>query len=238
MIHLAETTGIGSIEGFLTPEEIHTLTTAMTEHITTGTRLRHGTGRTDTIHEIPGHTPAQAMAVYEPAGRIEIPRLPEAAELVLQNAFDRALPQLARIMPSITACRPWTYIEYGPGQHITPHLDGIAPDPNAWPRQIAGISIVIQPARAGGEFYVETTASPHLWHHQAHDAPGYHPGMWLARDGADNSAPWFTDMPRTRWSVNPAPGTALLYGSQLTHATAPVREGTAAKFISWLIQEG
>jgi hypothetical protein len=35
--------------------------------------------------------------------------------------------------------------------------------------------------------------------------------------------------------VTPAPGTALLYGSQLIHGTEPVTCGRVAKFISWLI---
>jgi hypothetical protein len=35
-------------------------------------------------------------------------------------------------------------------------------------------------------------------------------GMWLAYDGANHSADWHATMPRTRWSLTPAPGTALL----------------------------
>jgi hypothetical protein len=141
-------------------------------------------------------------------------------------------------MPSITACRRWTYVEYGPGQHITPHLDGIAPDPLTWPRQIAGISIVISPPVDGGAFFVESASDSRLWDRQCPDAAaGYAPGSWLAHDGADYSTAWFRDMPRTRWSVTPAVGTALLYGSQLTHGTEPVRQGRSRKFISWLIAE-
>ena len=45
------------------------------------------------------------------------------------------MPAIRRAMPAITTCRPWTYVEYRPGQYITPHVDGIAPDPYAWPRQ-------------------------------------------------------------------------------------------------------
>ncbi|WP_424921996.1 hypothetical protein [Streptomyces sp. wa1] len=44
-------------------------------------------------------------------------------------------------------------------------------------------------------------------------------------------------MPRTRWNVRSALGTALLYGSQLAHGTEPVISGRVAKFISWLIAE-
>ncbi|MFE1522182.1 hypothetical protein ACFW9I_36280 [[Kitasatospora] papulosa] len=63
------------------------------------------------------------MAVYEPAGRVEMPKIPTEAEEPLQAAFDRARPALSRVIPSITTCRPWTYVEYGPDQYITSHLD-------------------------------------------------------------------------------------------------------------------
>jgi hypothetical protein len=238
MIHIAETVGVGSIENFADAAELDQLAALMAKHLAHQGAIPdpYGSDRSASIHEIPGHTPAQAMAVYEPRGRIEITDIPEPAEQLLQRAFDRTRPALARLMPSITTCRPWTYVEYGPGQHITSHLDGIAPDPYAWPRQIAGISVVVAPADHGGGFYVETTASDSLWHLRADQAQehGYAEGMWLANDGADNSSAWFQQMPRTRWTVNPAAGTALLYGSQLAHGTEPVTGGRSAKFISWL----
>ncbi|MEV1011764.1 hypothetical protein [Streptomyces sp. NPDC049881] len=240
MIHIAETVTVGSIEGFLDTEEQARLAAVMNDFLTKEDRTRFGTQRATSIHEMPGHSHEQAMAVYEPAGRVEVPEIPKEAEQLLQHAFDRARPALSRVMPSISACRPWTYVEYGPGQHITGHLDGIAPDPLAWPRQIAGISVVIHEPEAGGAFYVESTSSDRLWStcldHNA-QAHGYADGMWLAHDGADHSADWYAAMPRTRWSVSPAPGTALLYGSQLTHGTEPVTRGRVAKFISWLIAE-
>jgi hypothetical protein len=239
VIHIAETVTMGSVEGFLDVEERTRLATVMNDFLTDDERARFGEERTTSIHEIPGHSHERAMAVYEPAGRVEIPKIPDEAEQLLQRAFDRARPALSRVMPSITACRPWTYVEYGSGQHITGHLDGIAPDPLAWPRQIAGISVVICPAEAGGAFYVESSSSDRLWSTRLDDGTedGYADGMWLAHDGADHSADWFAQMPRTRWSVSPAPGTALLYGSQLTHGTEPVLRGRVAKFISWLIAE-
>ncbi|MFE0376180.1 hypothetical protein ACFW1M_11440 [Streptomyces inhibens] len=239
MIHIAETVAVGSIEGFLGSEEQTRLAAAMNNFLSTEARVRFGDERTTSIHEIPGHSHEQAMTVYEPAGRVEIPQIPTEAEQVLQHAFDRARPALSRVMPSITACRPWTYVEYGPGQHITGHLDGIAPDPLAWPRQIAGISVVLSEAEAGGAFYVESSSSDRLWDTRLCQAVdhGYADGMWLAHDGADHSADWFRQMPSTRWSVSSAPGTALLYGSQLTHGTDPVARGRVAKFISWLIAE-
>jgi hypothetical protein len=238
LIHIAETVTVGSVEGFLGDDDRARLATVMNAFLTDQDSARFGTGRTTSIHEIPGHSHEQAMAVYEPAGRVEVPQIPAEAEKLLQDAFDRARPALARVMPSITTCRPWTYVEYGPGQHITGHLDGIAPDPLAWPRQIAGISVVISEAASGGAFYVESSSSDRLWNARLDGAAaGYADGMWLAHDGADHSADWYATMPRTRWSVTPAPGTALLYGSQLTHGTEPVASGRIAKFISWLIAD-
>ncbi|MFD6347785.1 hypothetical protein ACFWF9_24110 [Streptomyces roseolus] len=239
MIHIAETVTSGSVEGFVTSDERDQLATVMRAFLTEERRGRFGEQRTSSIHEIPGRTPEQAMAVYEPAGRVEVPQIPERAERMLQAAFDRARPALSRVMPSITTCRPWTYVEYGPGQRITPHLDGIAPDPLAWPRQIAGISVAIEEAAVGGTFYVETSSDSRLWHTRLDHASrsGYAHGMWIAHDGADHSADWFARMPRTRWHVSPAPGTALFYGSQLAHGTEPVLQGRCAKFISWLTVE-
>ena len=234
MIHVSETLTVSSVEGFLTPEEVSALTTLMDTALAEGDRQQFDAERTATRHAIPGHTAQQAMAIFEPAGRLEIHQPPQPAAEILATATLRAIPALRRAMPSLTACRDWMYVEYGPGQHITPHVDGIAPDPGAWPRQLAGISVILQHASAGGEFFVETTSSPALW--TAIPTPaGYHHPMPLAHEGADHSSPWFRTMPRTRWNVTPEPGTALLYGSQLTHGTEPVQAGRERKFISWLI---
>jgi len=242
-ISLTETLTVGSIEGFLTSDEVAGLTALMDQflHETDtgpGATSPYDRHRTSSIHEIPGHGTDVAMAIYEPAGRVEITAIPTAAEELLQAAFRRAHQHIGRVVPSVTACRPWTYIEYGPGQHITPHIDGIAPDPRSWPRQIAGISVAIAIACTGGEFFVETTGADRLWNPALTcSAPGYGDAMAFAHDAADNSSPWFSAMPRTRWSATPGRGAALLYGSQLTHGTTPVRDGRSRKFISWLFAE-
>lgn len=239
LIHVSETTAVGSIEDFVDQGELARLAAIMDAYLTADRRSRFGPARPHTIHEIPGQAAARAMTVYEPAGRLEVPRIPDEAEAILQAAFRRSRPALSRTMPAVTACRPWAYVEYGPGQHVTSHLDGIAPAPLAWPRQVAGISVIITEPESGGGFYIETTASDLLWERSPERGQGYADGMWLARDGADESAPWFTQMPRTRWTTAaPAAGTALLYGSQLAHGTEPVTAGRSGKFISWLIADG
>lgn len=236
-IHFTETLTIGSVEGFLTPDEIAGTVKIMDECLAEAGLSRFDGDRRASIHEIPGHTAQHAMLVYEPSGRVEIANIPAEAESILQHAFDRVQAAVCRSLPSVSLCRPWTYVEYGPGQHITTHLDGIAPDPLAWPRQIAGISVVISEADQGGGFYVETTSDDRLWERR-HTGDGYAPGTHLAWDGADQSADWFRAMPTTRWTVSAPPGTALLYGSQLAHGTEPVVGGRCRKFISWLIAEG
>ncbi|MGW3498597.1 2OG-Fe(II) oxygenase [Streptomyces sp. NPDC001020] len=237
MIHIAETLAVGSVEHFLTDEELQALLAITDEALAGDGARRFDTERATTLHSIPGRTEQQAMAVYEPAGRLEIHPSPPAAEQILAAAVERALPALHRALPSLTSCREWMYVEYGPGQHITPHVDGLALDPADYPRQIAGISVVLEHAESGGEFYVETTSHPALWNDAQQPADGYDPHMSFAHDGADYSADWFRTMPRTRWRVAPEPGTALLYGSQLTHGTEPVRTGRERKFISWLISD-
>ncbi|MDO3704054.1 hypothetical protein Q3W71_20520 [Micromonospora sp. C28SCA-DRY-2] len=238
MIHVAETLTTHSVEGFLSPTDVEQLATAMDEILAAAGTRRFDCGRTTTMHEIPGLTAAQAMAVYEPAGRIEITELPSSVTAILDRATNRAMPTIRRAMPSVTALRPWTYVEYRTGQHITPHADGIAPDPHTWPRQIGGIGIPIRHADAGGDFYVETTGAPDIWAStDLASAAGYVPGMSLIHDGADNSSAWFRDLPRTRWTVRPRLGDAIVYGSQLTHGTEPVSSGRSRKFISWLIAE-
>lgn len=237
MIGLAETLTVGSIEGFLTPSDVTDLTAIMDEFLTNTTRSEFGTHRRSSIHEIPGHDTTDAMTIYEPAGRLEVPEIPRDAEQLLHDAYLRASPILARTLPSVTSCRPWTYVEYSAGQHITPHIDGISPDPQCWPRQIAGISVSIGEPCHGGDFFIETTSDQHMWNDSFPGGDGYHPHMRFAHDGADNSSAWFRSITRTRWSVAPAPGTALLYGSQLTHGTQPVASGHARKFISWLFAD-
>ncbi|MGL5866566.1 MAG: hypothetical protein ACRCYX_11990 [Dermatophilaceae bacterium] len=238
MIHVAETLAIHSVEGFLTANQVTDLSTAMTRLLARDGTEPYDEGRCATMHEIPGRSAQQAMAVYEPCGRIEVTNLPDEVTTVLDAALRAALPAITRALPSITTWRPWTYVEYGPGQHITPHVDGIAPNPATWPRQIAGTSVLISAAEDGGDFAVETTGSPRLWSDAAPpDACGYDPSISIAHDGADNSSPWFHTLLRTRWTVRPTPGTALLYGSQLTHGTDPVVTGRCRKFLNWLLAE-
>ncbi|WP_236241542.1 2OG-Fe(II) oxygenase [Streptomyces sp. CC228A] len=239
MIHIAETLSIRTVEGFLKPDETERLSLIMDDALGSPGRDRYGTDRRTTIHEIPGHSPAEAQDVYEPAGRIEMTDIPYEASVLLDQALKLHMAAITRTLPSVTGHRPWIYLEYGAGQYITPHADGIAPNPLARPRQIAAATVTLTDIHdTGGAFYVETTGSDAIW--TADEAPpesGYAPGMRFAHDGTDMSSPWFRNMPRTRWSVAPSPGTLVVFGSQLVHGTEPVRTGRVRKFLTLFVSE-
>jgi hypothetical protein len=238
LIHIAETLGVHSFEGFLTPASMDDLVQIMDRSLADSGRRHFDAERRSSIHEIPGHTTAEAQAVYEPAGRVEVTSIPTEAAALLDQALAQVLPRIRQALPSISGNRPWIYLEYGPDQHITSHADGIAPDPHTRPRQIAAATVTLDTPHAGGAFYVETTGSTALWSSTAL-APdtGYQSSMRFIHDGADDSSPWFRTMPRTRWTANPAPGTLTLFGSQLIHGTEPVETGRVRKFLTLLVSE-
>lgn len=239
MIHIAETLSIRTVESFLKPKEIDRLNDVMDGALGSFGRDRYGAGRHTTIHEIPGRSPSEAQDVYEPAGRIEMTDIPYEATTLLDQALKLHMAAVTRTLPSVTGHRPWIYLEYGASQYITPHADGIAPDPLTRPRQIAAATVTLTDLQdTGGAFYVETTGSDAVW--TADEAPtesGYAHGMRFAHDGTDISSPWFRTMPRTRWSVTPAPGTLVVFGSQLIHGTEPVRAGRVRKFLTLFVSE-
>ncbi|MFD9793793.1 2OG-Fe(II) oxygenase [Streptomyces sp. NPDC059070] len=239
MIHIAETLSIRTVESFLKPNEIERLNDVMDDALGPFGRDRYGADRHTTIHEIPGHSPAEAQDVYEPVGRIEMTDIPYEATSLLDQALKLHMAAITRTLPSVTGHRPWIYLEYGADQYITPHADGIAPDPLTRPRQIAAATVTLTDTQdTGGAFYVETTGSDDVWTtDEAPTGSGYAPGMRFAHDGTDMSSPWFRAMPRTRWSVAPSPGTLVVFGSQLVHGTEPVRAGRVRKFLTLLVSE-
>ncbi|MFJ9693135.1 hypothetical protein [Kitasatospora sp. NPDC101183] len=239
MIHIAETLSIHTVEDFLGAHEVQQLNELMDLELAQRGRESFDDARLSTIHEVPGLTSELARALYEPAGRVEMTDVPAAAQAILNAALERSRAAIARNAPSVESHRPWIFLEYQAGQYISAHADGIAPDPGAWPRQIAAASVAIELAPDGsGGFYVETSGSEAPWT-PASPKPvtGYDARMRFISEGTDGSSDWFAAMKRTRWTAQPATGTLLVFGSQLVHGTEPVRVGRVRKFLTLLTAE-
>jgi hypothetical protein len=224
---LGETLGVASVEGFLDARARAEILAEMQLHLATLPE------RTGSVHSVPGLALDDVLAAYEPAGRTEVTELPEAVVATLDAAADRAMPALRRTYGSAVSAGEWIYLEYGAGQYITPHIDYAvddgAPDGTPDPPHVAGIGVPLNDDYNGGEFFVETSASAELWQDDARDR--------IVR-GADGTSSWFAAIPRTRWTCRPAAGTAITYGSQLTHGTLPVQSGRIRKIIGFLSAAG
>lgn len=213
---------IGSVEGLLGAAEIDHLAARISAELGDGARYSV-TGRTRSVHSVEGQGLERVKEVYEPRGRVEYDELPADITELLDAAVARRMPDLRRIFPSARRSMDWLYVEYGPGQFVTPHVDyphnEIAPDRP----KVAAIGIVLHEAAAGGEFYVETGGGDALWN----EAGGI-------KENANIHSPWFAGMRRTRWRVTCGTGDALCWGTQLVHGTEPVSAGRNGKFIGFL----
>ncbi|MFF7725184.1 hypothetical protein [Streptomyces sp. NPDC008001] len=214
MIHLNETLALQSVEEFLTTaEREHLLKIMDSEIAATGWRPRH---------------------------QADVLRAPAPAQEILRAATARSLHVLQRVLPSVTADGRWDYAELTEGQYIPTHVDGI-PDPGTPPRRIGRIGVVVQQAEAGGEFYIETTASPAVWTGTVvGEAEGYAPGTPLTHrlpHVHDHGAvpTWLEEVPTTRWVTPAPPGAGLAYGAQVLHGVQPVRAGRLRKFVTNLL---
>src|SRR5262249_54153976 len=75
------------------------------------------------VHSLQGKTVKETVALFEPKGRLEV-EAPRSVCEVLNDAFARRIEDIRRAYPSATWVNAWGYVEYSPGQHITPHADG------------------------------------------------------------------------------------------------------------------
>jgi predicted 2-oxoglutarate/Fe(II)-dependent dioxygenase YbiX len=157
--------------------------------------------------------------------------LPEAARAVLERAAARALPTVRTMLPSVRTMGYWTFVSYGEGQFITPHIDLSDNDPDPAHPKVAGLSLCLtDPDRyGGGEFFVETACDDKQWRVPADGR------MPTVRPDCDESSEWYRRQVRSRWRVRPGRGDGLLYGSQMTHGTEPVGWGRVSKIIGFLI---
>lgn len=185
--------------------------------------------RTRSVHRIDDLSASESAARYEPRGRVEYEFVPRALEDYLNEKVQARWGDMARLYPGATSLSPWTYVEYGPGQFVAAHTDYPHDESAPNSMKLAGISVVVHSDAEGGEFFVESIGSSEYWADaEGLDVrPGMHPGT-----------AWFERLARTRWVADPAVGTAYLYGSRLVHGTQPVRTGSVAKFLSFVITSG
>ncbi|MFE9287980.1 hypothetical protein [Streptomyces olivaceus] len=231
-MHIAESLYVGSIPGFLAPAELNEMRVALSEVFG---RVDEGAlsaeRRAESVHSIEGLPTQAAMEIYEPAGRDELQKLPQAAEAVLARAAERALPTLKIMLPSVREMACWTFVSYTRGQFITPHIDLSNNDPDPDRPKVAGLSICLSDAAEyqGGEFFVETACDAEQWAKTDTDA------LPLVSEECDGSSARYREQRRTRWTTRPGAGDALVYGSQMTHGTEPVLDGRVTKIIGFLL---
>ena len=224
--YFLQTLSIGSVEQFIDEQEQVLLQSRVDGLLAQGRRISYDArARGRSIHEVEGLSLAETVAAYLPASRVELDDLPEDVTRVLDSAFVRSLDQIRVSLPCAAAISNWLYVEYSAGQFISPHIDLPTNDHyGGW--KVAAISVSLNGDFDGGEFSVETCGSFDLW-----QAGSSGPEL---RPGADSHSEWFRRLRRTRWLTKPAPGTALLWGSRLTHGTLPVTRGIARKFLGFV----
>jgi hypothetical protein len=223
-VSISETMAPYSIEGFLSGAEVDAVVRSIDAYKATveAPKLEAG-GRGYTIHRSGSLSVPEIIAVYEPAGRLDInwQELPRDIVEILEAAFFRRIEDVRRAYPSTYGPYGFTYVEYQPGQFFTAHIDG------ASQKQVAGFGVTLTDDFEGGEFSIETCGSGRLWatdsEGQLRNAPGH-----------DAQSEWYRTVPRTRWTTRPKRGNALFYGSGLTHSSLPVTKGVLRKVLAFI----
>ncbi|MFF0087083.1 phytanoyl-CoA dioxygenase family protein [Streptomyces canus] len=218
-----ETLRIGSVEELLTPDELNEIRAGVLSIMKERRQEFSVTSRPRSVHRIDGETLQTAKDVYEPAGRIEFDELPKDLEDIAKAAVQRRLRDIRTLFPSARRSMDWFYVEYGTGQFITPHVDYPNNELDPARPKIAAVSLLLESAAEGGDFFVETFASHRLWSEQG-----------AITRGADFHSEEFRNTPKTRWRCQVNPGDAVLSGTQMVHGTEPVVRGVAGKLIGFL----
>lgn len=219
-----EFSAIHSVEGFLTHEEVAAVTSALDSVIDTssdGCDIARAPELS--VHYIPGYTPEDIVNIFEPASRRELRFLPDEVVEILDTASNRAMDRIRSVFPSVEETGPWIYVEYGPGQYVTPHVDYPNDPDNPGLVKYAAISVTLQQAADGGEFFVETISDSNHRDSEGRVVRDLHWG--------DSR---FRSRSRTRWLVRPEVGDAVLWGTEVCHGTKPVRQGCARKLIAFV----
>ncbi|MBB1254314.1 hypothetical protein [Streptomyces alkaliterrae] len=207
MINTSETLAVQTIENFLTVDETAQVTKVVDDQLAT-------TGW------VPAH-PSEGL----------IP--PGAAQEILSDAIDRAMPVIRRAFPSAAFAAPWLYHDLRPGDVIRSHVHGMG-DPGDRPVRLARVVFNLQDAESGGEFYLDTSASEELWTDRVAESDDvFAPGTRFVHEVTATSGPVaLDDVTATRWVCRPPAGTTLVYGAQLIHGVTPVVAGRARKLIT------
>ncbi|WP_030378775.1 MULTISPECIES: 2OG-Fe(II) oxygenase [unclassified Streptomyces] len=221
-----ETLVPGSLEAFLDPQEAAKVLMEIDRYQEVLDARRRTAMEGNSIHTVKGFTVQQAVDVFEPAGRGEIHELPAPVEEILTAAVARRMAEIRRYFPSAADVGPWFYAEYGEGQFITAHADQYKNKKQPDHPKIAAISVQLNDGFTGGEIFVETSGASDLWTQD----DGTERLMRMANYASEK----FRSIPRTRWTAEPALGTAYLIGSQVVHGTRPVTRGRVRKVISWI----
>jgi hypothetical protein len=182
------------------------------------------TGRS--VHVADARSIEETVAMYEPAGRVEIAGddLPHGIAEIIERAYFAHIEDVRRAYPSASWLHGFAYVEYGPGQYFTPHIDGLTT------AQCAGLGVTLSDDFTGGEFCVETCGSNRLWLAEPRGGSSLAPG-------AEAGSEWFRTLPRTRWSMSPRRGVGVFYGSALVHASMPVVTGRLRKILAFLSRD-
>lgn len=178
--------------------------------------------RDHSTHEIAGVSPQDTIRIYEPNGRIEFDSLPAEACQIASAAVQRHLPQIRQLFPSVSFVDDWIYLEYGPSQFVTSHVDYPIDDDHPDHPKYAAISVVLIQSERGGEFFIETCGDPGLWREDR------------LVDNCNSNSAWFRALHRTRWTTRVEPGDALCWGTQVIHGTLPVESGRVGKLLGLL----
>jgi hypothetical protein len=212
-----------SIEGFLSREEIsHIIAVIDAFKEAHPDRLQAGT-RGFSVHRDSALSLEEVVASFEPKGRLDINSfdLPDEVIDVGETAFYRRIEDIRRVYPGALGPVGFTYVEYGPGQFFTPHIDG------ATEIRVAGFGACLNSDFEGGEFRVETCGSGRLWVQQGN-------GEIEVAPFPSQKSDWYRNLPRTQWTTRPVEGNAIFYGGGLTHSMKPVTAGVLKKLLAFV----
>lgn len=214
-----------SIENFLSEDEVGRILDLMDAYKSANPERLQAGAKGLSVHRDPALSIEEIVAHFEPRGRLDINTVDLPAEVIdiAESAYYRRIEDIRRHYPSALGPGGLTYVEYGPGQYFTAHIDGAA-----W-LQVGGFGVTLTSDFEGGEFCVETCGSGRMWMVEANGETSLAPF-------ASHRSEWYRNLPRTQWTTRPKKGDAIFYGSSLTHGMKPVTEGVLKKLIAFIVR--